>query len=584
MRAPDIETDGTGQLLISFCNTQPKGFPLGRFDFTREQFAWVGSFGPEIEGATGLCACTSGFYVLLQSKRPMGRDSALGLLGSDLQIHRTVPLDSVRDAHSLIQHEGALLVASTGTNQIIRVCWDGQGLPKEEVFWSAVERTSEDNVHVNSILEYRGDVLVSLFGAKIDGAWDSSNRGEVRNLTTGQVLCDSLRHPHSLFSLEGGVCCLSSLDGRVVQANDSAGQTLWNLPGYVRGVVRDGRFLFVATSRFRQRSRKTGRSRLAPLAMSGCRLHRIDLLSGQIEMRDLSPFGQEIYDLAVLPRPLVRNFPPSREEALLRRITAFDDQHREMVAAYEENAGIRVLYDRELRRLINADQNYAAAAGWLERLLEGDPTNADWQYHYAFCLASLGSDYKKAIVHFERALAGGFSEFWVRYNLASAYLHVNQTEEAEANWNRARELQPEEAGLEQLRLRIESAKKQSADELVRLQTGTIHALLDAGEFEHALEVLGEWRPADTAGLAEREYLLGFSMHMLGREAEAALEHYNAALRLGFDEFWVLYNRGQLLRTVGKHDSALEDLRRACALRPDHTGAAEMLQLCTGRAE
>jgi hypothetical protein len=458
MISADTKAHNGSQLLISFCNTQPKGFPLGRFDFITQQFAWIEQFGPDIEGATGLCGGPAGFYVLLQRKQSAGRDSALAFLGPDLRIRHTVQLDSVRDAHSLIQHDGALLVASTGTNQIIRVHWDGQDTaPREEVFWSAVEETGKDKVHLNAILEYRGEIFVSLFGDQIEGAWDSSNRGEVRNLTTGQVLCGDLKHPHSLFLLEGNIYCLNSLDGRVVCTH--SGTASWNVSGYARGVALDGQYLFVATSRFRQISRKTGKRRLAPPDISGCRLYSIDLMSGDMESWDLSPFGQEIYDIAVLPRTFARDFPSSREDALLRRLAEFDQQHREMVAAYEENAGIRLLYDRELHRLINIDRDYQAAAAWLERLLQGDPTNGDWQYHYAFCLANLGTDYNKAIFHFEQALAYGFSEFWVRYNLSSAYLYANRIEEAEANWRRAYELQPKEAGLEQLRPLIDTAKR-----------------------------------------------------------------------------------------------------------------------------
>jgi Domain of unknown function (DUF4915) len=451
------------QLLISFCNTRPKGLPLARFDFSTQNLAWLETALPEneVEGATGLCRHGEGFYVLLQHKHKPGRDAALGFLDRNLEIRGTTALDTVRDAHSMIEHEGALLVASTGTNQIVRVRWDGVHAATEEVFWSAVGE-STDSVHLNSILEFRGELFISLFGAKNEGSWEVARNGQVRSLTTGRVLCEGLAHPHSLFVLDDQVCCLGSLDGRVFRANGGTGQNLWNVQGYARGVARDGRHLYVASSVFRKRSRKKKAWHVipaAPVASSSCGLYRIDLISGSIEHRDLSGFGQEVYDLAVLPPELARAFSGSREDALARRLALYDQQHLEMIAAYEENVAVRLCYDQELHRLINEDHDYQMAAQQLQRLLEQDATNGDWQYHYAYCLLHLGGAHEEAIRHFHLALNYGFNEFWIRYNLVTAHLQAADLAEAEANLSRAWELKPEGMNLEPLREQLETSQK-----------------------------------------------------------------------------------------------------------------------------
>ena len=78
-------------------------------------------------------------------------------------------------------------------------------------------------------------------------------------------------------------------------------------------------------------------------------------------------------------------------------------------------------------------------------------------------------------------------------------------------------------------------------------------------------------------MAEREYLLGFCLQHIGKNPEAALKHYDSAIQFGFDEFWVLYHRGQLLMNLGEGQLALDDLRRACTIRPDHADAARLLK-------
>ena len=79
----------------------------------------------------------------------------------------------------------------------------------------------------------------------------------------------------------------------------------------------------------------------------------------------------------------------------------------------------------------------------------------------------------------------------------------------------------------------------------------IRAFLDAGELEPASRMLLCWRPSRTDTMAEREYLLGFCLQHIGKNPEAALKHYDSAIQFGFDEFWVLYNRGQLLMHLGE---------------------------------
>jgi tetratricopeptide (TPR) repeat protein len=119
--------------------------------------------------------------------------------------------------------------------------------------------------------------------------------------------------------------------------------------------------------------------------------------------------------------------------------------------------------------------------------------------------------------------------------------------------------------------RSEAALQDAADEARSCRQG-IRGLVDAGMFQPALQMLRAWKATPGEARGEREYLLGYCMQALRQDKATALRHYAAALESGFDEFWVRYNRGQLLLSCGDYASGIADLERACFLRPDDCGA------------
>jgi tetratricopeptide (TPR) repeat protein len=86
-----------------------------------------------------------------------------------------------------------------------------------------------------------------------------------------------------------------------------------------------------------------------------------------------------------------------------------------------------------------------------------------------------------------------------------------------------------------------------------------------------LEAIAELYPTS----AEAHYLLGFAFTIL-KSFEQAKAEFNLALKLGFDEFWVLYNRGSLYLDEGDYEAAVSDLERAVALNISHTDASDLL--------
>jgi tetratricopeptide (TPR) repeat protein len=77
---------------------------------------------------------------------------------------------------------------------------------------------------------------------------------------------------------------------------------------------------------------------------------------------------------------------------------------------------------------------------------------------------------------------------------------------------------------------------------------------------------------------EWNYLTAFCLQITNREKEKALEYYNKALSLDYNEFWVRYNRGSLYFRLGKIDDAKKDLLRAIDLNPSNEGPKDVLKL------
>ncbi|RQV98983.1 FkbM family methyltransferase [bacterium] len=107
-------------------------------------------------------------------------------------------------------------------------------------------------------------------------------------------------------------------------------------------------------------------------------------------------------------------------------------------------------------------------------------------------------------------------------------------------------------------------------------------LVDQGQFRQALEILKELCetiPED----ADLYYLTAFSHHHLGENFPQVLKDYQKAFELGFDEFWIRYNRANLFYQMKDLDSALNELEIAIKLYPEHEGARSLWQILSKKA-
>jgi hypothetical protein len=296
------------QLLLSLCN-QPRPAHQGAllFDSADKSGSWI-PVGTEAEimGTRGIClhggilyVCyTVGWWETHVSIYELG-EGRPRLLGDSL-------LPEVRDPHSVCVYDEHLLIASTGTDEIVAYDLSGGEVGDiAETFWRASFEGS-DTHHVNSVYSDGRRVIVSAFGLRSGEFWSSAQNGYIRDVTSGRTLVEGLRHPHSV-----------RIHGDQVYFTESSTQTLREvgaeavvIGGYARGCdVAPDDSILVGSNAARRLSRSRG-----VVTNSGnvendegdvvgkCSIAHVKLSAGRAlrTYYDITPFGKEIYDIRVL--------------------------------------------------------------------------------------------------------------------------------------------------------------------------------------------------------------------------------------------------------------------------------------------
>ena len=325
------------RLLISFCNTFPQGFPLAAYDFDSNDLEWIPA--PELDlpigGASGLCRSGEYYYVLLQH-RGSPWPNTLAAYTADFKLRTAIRLERVSDGHSLIWRDNGLLAVSTGTNELVRITLDeAMATAQVESVW-ALGSQREDCHHLNSLAQLEGRLYGSMLGPtdSKDSHFERQD-GSIADIASGKPVWTQLLHPHSLLACDDKLYCLESGRGRLWRFQGKecilTGEPIKDLPGYLRGLAIDGQFLYIGSSALRIRSKSTGELRAPSLETNieaRCRIYRLDLSTGQIACRELTPFAREIYDLILLPSDAPVPHPGSSEESIIRRQLAYDLEHQ----------------------------------------------------------------------------------------------------------------------------------------------------------------------------------------------------------------------------------------------------------------
>jgi uncharacterized protein (TIGR03032 family) len=220
--------------------------------------------------------------------------------------------------HDLALVGGSLHGAAAGLNAIVRFT----ATDSYEVAWwpRSIEREGRPDLtrnylQLNSIAA--GESLPSsFFSASTDVPstrrpghrnFPVDGRGVIFSGVTREPAVRGLTRPHSARLHGGELWVDDSGYGRVGIARDGRLEPVAHLPGWTRGLTFAGDVAFVGTSRVIPRF-----AQYAPgldVARSVCGVHALDSRSGEVLGSILWPAGNQIFEIAVLPRAHTLGFP-----------------------------------------------------------------------------------------------------------------------------------------------------------------------------------------------------------------------------------------------------------------------------------
>ncbi len=230
-----------------------------------------------------------------------------------LYIPRATYYTGALDVHDLDWGaDGHLYAVNTSFSCIIRIDHQYSFTPVwKPPFISKL--ASEDRCHLNGMAMDAGRPrFVTAFNAgDTPQSWRQTlpNSGILMEVETGEILSHDLPMPHSPRLFDGRLYLLLSATGELVEVDPQTGkrETIIRLEGFVRGLAKQGDYVFVGLSRFRKSSKTFEKIDAARKAnISGIAV--VHLPSGKLAgMIQYQNSVEEIYDVQVLPECLRPN-------------------------------------------------------------------------------------------------------------------------------------------------------------------------------------------------------------------------------------------------------------------------------------
>jgi GT2 family glycosyltransferase/glycosyltransferase involved in cell wall biosynthesis len=215
--------------------------------------------------------------------------STIAILRDGVLITRVIDTSDL-DLHDLAPAEDSWYAVATLANAVLHLDREGHVLSRHEF------GGEPDSMHLNSICNHNGRLLVSAFGRFAEQReYKGRTRGTglVLDIESGETLIDGLSQPHSLVSHGEWLYFCDSERSEVVRWKPGGVEQRVKLPGYTRGLCVAGDNLYVGISRSRNQSERSVES--FPSALVAV-LHADNLgLTGYV------PFEwDEIYDIKAI--------------------------------------------------------------------------------------------------------------------------------------------------------------------------------------------------------------------------------------------------------------------------------------------
>jgi len=333
------------QVAVTFCNqhSSPR-LAVCAVDLRTDERAWLPVPDAFDRGAAGITQIDTDLLVGCQPGGIVRYDR-------DLEVAGFLPTPEARNLHSILYRadERALYVTSAHDDSLHRYRLGDGGrtvIDHEVVFCADPRRRGQDRYHLNSLVEWRGDLYVSMFGPSDGPTHRHRRNGQVVRVADGAVILEGLYHPHSLHA-NGEELLVIESQAHTVRRVLGGPDARWHVPGgYPRGIVTAPDYrIWVGTSSLRRESSSLGTPNVidssSPLDFT-TRLVELDLSTGEVGRTvDLTPLASEIFDVRALPAGV--SFEPSPDAGLSERIAGLVESFR------VERARNRLL-EKELER------------------------------------------------------------------------------------------------------------------------------------------------------------------------------------------------------------------------------------------
>ena len=296
------------RLMVGFCNQlMSPAHAAGLIDEKGTGWRWLPMATLDIPpgGNGGLCgACRLGDDIIIATQTTPPRLARFDTLGNRFSASCALP--GCVDVHSVTVFDGALYVASTGTNEIYRIPVGEAGFGPPQLHWRYPGVGNDaDHVHLNGITATPDGLIATCFGPRrSDSNWGED--GSIFLLNPFIVIQDQLRHPHSPLCCGERLFFTESLGHRVhTRQRIGAGQWQSEPPidvgGYARGLAHGSGRLWVGVSAERQVSRSRKTLNTAEVKVTSAQIVVIDLATRTVEeRRTLTGLGEEIFDLMLM--------------------------------------------------------------------------------------------------------------------------------------------------------------------------------------------------------------------------------------------------------------------------------------------
>jgi hypothetical protein len=317
---------------VTFCNqhSTPR-LAVCAVDLDTGDRAWLDVPHGFDRGAAGIAELDGDLLVACQ---PGG----IVRYGTDLRAVEMLPTPGARNLHSILVRPGerAVYVTSAHNDTLFRYELDAAGtnvVASDALYCADPQRRGADRYHLNSVVEWRGELHVTMFGPAEGPTHKHRRNGRVVRVADGETVVDGLYHPHSAYAHGDDLLVVES-QAHAVRRVAGGEPATWLVPGgYPRGIVAaDGPLVWVGVSALRKESSSLGTPNVltstSPIDFR-TRLVELDLANGEIGRTvDLTDLAAEVFDLRALPAGAT--FRPSADGGRAERIEALEDSWREL--------------------------------------------------------------------------------------------------------------------------------------------------------------------------------------------------------------------------------------------------------------